>query len=200
MGEIKKLSELNERQLDEAIDVFIEGFYFTLKNIQKDKAKLHRLFKPSFDENLTYAYLQDGVAIGFLGLANAEKRPTKIDKETYAQVMGNFAAKTSYKSVSQIFEKPKELGKEDIFIDYIATDAEHRSKGIGTKFIEFIRDILGHEQIELETYSKNVRAIAFYERMGFGVTKRKKSFMMRLSGFGDLLTLRAGDTSQPSSS
>ena len=29
MKEIKKLSELEESQVDQAIDVFIEGFYFT---------------------------------------------------------------------------------------------------------------------------------------------------------------------------
>lgn len=190
MNEIKKLSELNESQINQAIDVFVEGFYFTLSNVSKDKNKLHKLFKSSLDHNMTYAYLQDGTAVGFLGLADCQKRPIKLNKEVYAQVFGGFSTKTSFKAVSDAFEKVKDIGPKDIFIDYIATNPEHRSKGIGTQLIAFVRDTLGYKQIQLETYSKNTRAIALYERLGFKVIKVDKSLMMKISGYGSLVTMR----------
>lgn len=186
MNEIKKLSELEENQVNQAIDVFIEGFYFTLSSVSKDKDTLHELFKSSFDYNMTYAYLQDRAAIGFLGLANDQKRPIKLNREIYAQRIG----KASYKAVSTAFEKAKDIGPQDILIDYITTSPEHRGKGIGAELIAFVRDTLGYKQIQLETYSKNTRAIAFYERLGFQIISIKKSLMMKLSGYGSLVTMR----------
>lgn len=190
MNEIKKLSELEDNQLNQAIDIFIEGFYFTLSSVTKDKNKLHKLFKPSFDYNMTYAYLQDGVAIGFLGLADYKKRPITLNRDLYAEIIGGLKGKMSYKAVSAAFEGVKDIGPQDILIDYIATSPEHRSKGIGTKLIAFVRNTLGHKQIQLETYSKNTRAIAFYERLGFKTIKVDKSIMMKISGYGSLVTMR----------
>jgi ribosomal protein S18 acetylase RimI-like enzyme len=184
-NEIKKLSELDENQISQSMDVFIEGFFFTLKNVSKDKNKLRELFKCSFDYNMTYAFLQDGVAIGFLGLADYQKRPISLNKEVYVKIIG----KASYKAMSEAFEKVKDISPQDIFIDYIATSSEHRSKGIGTQFIAFIRDTLGYKQIQLETYTKNTRAISFYERLGFKIVKVKKNLMMKILGYGSLATL-----------
>jgi len=53
MGEIVKLSQLDDRQLDQAVDVFIEGFYNTLQSVSNDKEKIHRIFRNSFDSNMT---------------------------------------------------------------------------------------------------------------------------------------------------
>lgn len=186
MNEIKPLSELEEGQIDQAIDVLIEGFYFTLSRITKDRDKLHLLFKTSLDRNMTYAYLQDGEAVGFLGLADHQKRPIKFDEETYVKILG----KGSYKAVSEAFEKVKDIGPQDIFIDYIATSPEHRGKGIGTQLIHYTRDTLGYEQIQLETYSRHTKAIALYEKLGFKIIKVDKSLMMRIMGYGDLVIMR----------
>lgn len=191
MNQIKKLYELEDEQVGQTIDIFIEGFYFTLSSISKDRDKLRRLFKYALDYDMTYAYLQDGIAIGFLGLADHQKRPIKFDKEVFAQIMGDFAARTSFKAVSAAFEKVKDIGPHDIYIDYIATSPEHRSKGVGTKLIAFVHNTMGYEQIHLETYLKNTRAIALYERLGFKVVKVDKSLAMRVSGYGGLVTMSA---------
>ena len=47
MNEIKKLSELDEKQVNQAISVFVEGFYNVFSSISKDREKLHKLFKYS---------------------------------------------------------------------------------------------------------------------------------------------------------
>ncbi|GHU83607.1 hypothetical protein FACS1894196_3740 [Clostridia bacterium] len=190
MGEIRQLSELDEKQVNQAIHIFVESFYFTLSSVCKDKEKLHTLFKSSFDYTMTYACLQDGEAVGFLGLANDQQRPAKLNRDVFMEIMGGFAGKLNYKAVSAGLEKPKPIGPQDIYIDYIATNPEHRSKGIGTQLIEFVRDTLGHKHIELETYSKNTRAIALYERLGFTVIRVKKSFLTRLKGIGDMVYMR----------
>ena len=157
-----------------------------MSNIRKNP----KLFKYSFDYDMTYAYLQDGEAVGFLGLANYRKRPIALNKEVFMEMMGGFAGKVSYKAISAALEKLNVVDPQDIYIDYIATSPEHRSKGIGTQIIGFVRDNLGYKRIELEVFSKNPRAKAFYEREGFKVIKVKRNLMMTMQGFGSRIVMR----------
>ena len=190
MSEIKKLSELDDEQVNQAICVFIDGFYNVFSTISKDKEKLHKLFKNSFDYDMTYAYLQDGEAVGFLGLADYQKRPLKLNKEIFMETIGGFAGKVSYKAMRAAMEKLNVVSPQEIYIDYIAASPEHRSKGVGGKLIEFVRDTLGYKHIELEVFSKNPRAKKFYERAGFKVIKVKKDFVMAIQGFGRRIIMR----------
>ena len=190
MADIKKLSELNEEQVDQAFNVFIEGFYNVFKSISKDKEKLHRLFKHSFDYSMVYVYLLDDEAVGFLGLADSQKRPLKLNKDIFMEVIPGFAGKMTYKGMSVAMEKLNVVNPQDIYIDYLATCPKHRSKGIGSQLIKFVRESLGYKHIELEVFSKNPRAKSFYEREGFKVVKVKSDLMLILQGFGRRIVMR----------
>ncbi|MCL2060248.1 MAG: GNAT family N-acetyltransferase [Oscillospiraceae bacterium] len=190
MNEIRKLSELDENQVNQSIDVFIEGFYNVFSSISKEKKKLHRLFKNSFDYDISYAYLQDGEAVGFLGIADYQKRPLKLNREIFIETIGGIGGEISYKMMSAVMEKPHAVGPAEIYIDYLATSPEHRSKGIGKQLIEFVRDTLGYKQILLEVFTKNTRAIAFYERFGFKQIKIQSNIITMLQGFGKPITMR----------
>jgi len=194
MSEIKKLSELDENQLNQAINVFIEGFYNIMSVISKDKEKLHRLFINSFDFDITYAYLQNGEAVGFLGLGNYQKRALNLNRDnfmnTLPETLPSFAGKSIYKSVYSSMCKPHAGNPHEIFIDFITTNPEYRSTGIGTKLIEFIRRDLGYKTIGLDVMTKNPRAKKFYERMGFKVIKTKLDLMTRLRGFGGRIIMK----------
>jgi ribosomal protein S18 acetylase RimI-like enzyme len=190
MAEIKKLSELDEAQINQAFSVFVEGFYNVFSSISKDKDKLHRLFKHSFDYDMTYAYLLDGEAVGFLGLADHRKRPMKLNREIFMEILPGFGGKVSYKTMCAVMDKLNVFSPQVISVDFIATSQEHRSKGIGKQLIEFVRDTLGYKQIELEVFSKNPRAKAFYERTGFEVVKVKASLPAMLQGFGKRIVMR----------
>jgi len=189
---IKKLSELNENQLNQAIDVFIDGFsYIFSKAIRTNKENLHKLFKNSFNYNMTFAYLQDGEAIGFMGIATYEKRPIKLNREIFMEILGEkFNTKISFNAMSAALEKVNVDSSELIYIDYIATQAEHRSKGVGIKLIEYVRDTMGYKYIKLEVLSKNDRAIKFYERLGFKVVKIRTDLMMQMNGFGKPIVMQ----------
>ena len=190
MDEIKKLSELNENQINQAINVFVEGFYNVFSSISKDKEKLHRIFICSFDRDMTYAYLQDDEVVGFLGIANHIKRPLKFDKEVFIKEIGGFAGKVTYFGVSMAMEKLHVITSQEVYIDFIATNPNHRSKGIGKKLIMFVRESLGYKHIELEVFSKNPRAKQFYEREGFKVIKKKIDPLNVLQGFGRRIVMR----------
>jgi ribosomal protein S18 acetylase RimI-like enzyme len=194
MDEIKKLSELDENQINQSIVVFIEGFFNIMSSISKDKEKLHWLFKNSFDYDITYAYLQNGEAVGFLGLGNYQKRALNLNRDMFMKTLTNtlpaFAGKSMYKAMYSSMCKPLIGSPHEIFIDFIATNPEHRSTGIGTKLIEFIRKDLGYNAIGLDVMTKNPRAKKFYERMGFKVIKTKLDLMTRLQGFGGRVVMK----------
>ncbi|MCL1886009.1 MAG: GNAT family N-acetyltransferase [Dehalococcoidia bacterium] len=195
MGEIVKLSELGDKQLNQVVDVFVEGFYIpTLKRITKDKEKLRRLFINAFDGDMSYAYLHDGNVVGFMGLADDRKRPMRLDEKTYIEEFGSFSGKMVYKQLIATMENIKVHSPDEICIDYITTHPEHRSMGIGKKMIEYVRDNMGYKYIWLEVLSKNPRGIAFYEREGFKQGIVKTNFFLNLlamvMGYGKLITMR----------
>jgi len=190
MDEIRKLSGLNEKQVDKAVSICIDGLYNLFSAVSKDKEKLHRLLKNSFDYDMTYAYLQDGEAVGFLGLGNHLKRPIKLSKEIFMDIKGGFAGEVAYKAMSKAMEKLNINSPHEVLIEYIATNPEHRCKGIGSKFIEFICHDLSYKAIELEVFSKNPRAIKFYERKGFQIVSKKADFMMMIQGNGRRILMR----------
>jgi len=194
MDEIKKLSELDENQVNQAMNVFIEGFYNIMSAITKDKEKLYRLFINSFDYEKTYAYLQNGETVGFLGLGNYQKRALNLNWDDFLKALPEtlpaFAGKSMYKAMYSSMCKPHDGSPHEIYIDFIATNPEYRSTGIGTKLIEFIRRDLGYNTIWLDVMTKNPRAKKFYERMGFNVIKTKLDLMARLQGFGGRIIMK----------
>ena len=189
MNGIVKLSELNENQLDQAIDIFIEGFYNTLQGVAKDKGLLHKLFLNAFDSDMTYAFLQDGDAVGFLGIANSKKRPINLDVETFTEVLGA-NGKRLYKAVSLSMEKIIVDDPTEMWIDYIATNPECRSMGIGKKLIEYVCANLDYKYIRLMVLSKNPRAISFYENSGFKIEREKLNLLVFLQGYGKEIFMR----------
>ena len=183
MNGVVKLSELNDEQLDQAIDVFIEGFYNTLRDVSKDKDTLHKLFLNAFDDDMTFAYLHDGEAVGFLGIANSQKRPIKLHEETFAEVLGA-TGKRLYKAVSAAMEKIIVNDPDEMWLDYIATNPKNRSMGIGKKLLDYICANSDYKYIRLMVLSKNPRAISFYENLGFVKESEKFNLLVFLQGFG----------------
>jgi len=194
MDEIKKLSELDENQIDQVINVFIEGFYNIMSSISKDKEKLHWLFQNSLDYDMTYAYLLNGEAVGFLGLGNYQKRALNLNRDNFTKILPatlpDFARKIMYNAMYSSMCKPHDGGEGEIYIDFIATNPEYRSTGIGTKLIEFVRSDLGYRTIKLDVMTKNPRAKKLYERTGFKVVKTKLDLMTRLQGIGGRIIMK----------
>ena len=194
MDEIKKLSGLDENQMNQAISVFIEGFYNIMSSISKDKEKLHWLFMNSFDNDITYAYLHNGEAVGFLGLGDHQKRALNLNKDIFMKIipetLPRFAIDFMYKAMYSSMCKPHVGSPHEVYIDFITTNPEYRSTGIGAKLIEFIRRDLGYKTIKLDVMTKNPRAKKFYERMGFKVIKTKLDIMTRLQGIGGRIIMK----------
>ena len=193
MGEIQKLSTLDETQVNQAVGVFVEGFYNIFSSISKDKAKLHKLFKASFNSNMVYVYVQDGAAVGFLGVRTAGDCPVKLNREVFLETIRGFIGKVTFKVARAAMDaynnaNPVEAG--GVFIDYLAIDPAYRGKGIGTKLIEYTRENLCQTYAMLDVLSYNKGAKKLYERMGFRVVRVRTNLIQILQGLGKTITMR----------
>lgn len=188
---IVKLSELNGEQVNNAFEVFVEGFYNMFsKTVIKDRNILHRLFKESFDYDMVYIYLQDNCVCGFLGLANYQKRVVKLKKELCQELLGKFKGLMIYKQMGAMLEKITVFNKDEAYIDYITTAKEFRGKGIGTKLIQYLCANLQYKSYTLDVLSKNMEARLLYEKVGFKLIKEKKEIITLLGGFGTTMTMK----------
>ncbi len=72
----------------------------------------------------------------------------------------------------------KKVEKDELYIDAIGVAHEFRSKGVGSALIQKIEEIArakGRKRLTLYVSSKNERAKALYEKLGFVETHLRKS-------------------------
>ena len=60
-----------------------------------------------------------------------------------------------------------EFGGECIWIEDIFIEAEYRGRGVGTKFIRYVKELYPDKILRLETEPDNDAALNLYERLGF---------------------------------
>lgn len=60
-----------------------------------------------------------------------------------------------------------EFGSECIWIEDIYLEEEYRGRGIGSRFIQYVKDRYADKVLRLEAESDNKKAIATYEKNGF---------------------------------
>ena len=189
---ILKLSELNEVQVRQATAICVEGLYNIFSMISKDKELLTELFMDSFDYDMCYSYLYDEEAVGFIGLGNSLKRAVANMKlETFERLFDKRKAKYMFPSISEGMAVPRVKSEREVEIDYFATIPHLRGKGIGKQLILYIFDNLHYESCTLDVYSKNLKAIKLYERLGFKQISAKSEWWLRLlRGTGKTITMK----------
>lgn len=60
-----------------------------------------------------------------------------------------------------------EFGGECIWIEDIYIEEDYRGRGIGSKFIQHVKELYPDKILRLETEADNAAAVNLYERLGF---------------------------------
>lgn len=118
-----------------------------------------------------------------------QKEPGRFkpyDKDAVVQALQNSLAKPTYHSLVAyseqrpvgyaiaferiVPENPFRYAYRSLFIDQLVVDPAFRSQGIGARLIQGLEDIAKEkllDVLELNCWSLNTEAMAFYERMGY---------------------------------
>lgn len=69
------------------------------------------------------------------------------------------------------------IGLNNDLIEGLFVDSKYRSKGVGKRLLDYIK--LNHHLLKLNVYVKNIRAIDFYKRNAFIISRK---FIDELTG------------------
>lgn len=91
--------------------------------------------------------------------------------------------------ITMVFARFRKF-RGNAYIATVSIKAEHRSKGIGTHLMSVAESFAkqrGIRRLELEVFSKNTKAVALYERLGYTVEGRKHNAVEGVDGLDDVL-------------
>ena len=180
---IIEFGELTPPQKEEAVELFLEGFG-KFMTFSKDIELKKKLFIDIFDPQLFLCYVEDNKVLGLMGLGTNRIRPINFKKEICQKYFGKFKGAIISKQMNGLFQKPAVKSDKELYLDTLVTHPSYRSKGIGTILINKATSFGSYESIVTEVFSKNEKAIKFYEKNGFNIAKRRKFTIMRFFGSG----------------
>lgn len=188
MNNILEFGELSLTQKEEAVELFMDGFG-QFMTFSKDEELKKELFIQIFDPKLFLCYLEDNKVLGFMGLGTNKVRPINFKKEICQELFGKCKGAIISKQMNATFQKIVVKGDEELYLDTLVTHPSYRSKGIGSILVNKACSLKEYNSIIVEVFSKNTKAISFYEKNGFVITKEHKFSMMRLLGSGYPITM-----------
>lgn len=180
---IIEYGELSDKQKQEAVEVFIEGFGH-LMTFSKDKATLKALFLSTLNPSYVLAYVEDEAVLGIMGIATNRVRPIKFDMDLCVKLFGKLKGSILCKQMNAIFQSQAVKGDTDLYIDILATAKTARNKGVATKLLNYSFDLPNYQIYYIEVFSKNVNAKRLYEQIGFTAYKENRFSLFSVRGFG----------------
>ena len=188
MNNILVFGELSLTQKEEAVELFMDGFG-QFMTFSKDEELKNKLFIQIFDPKLFLCYLEDNKVLGLMGLGTNKVRPINFKKEVCQELFGKCKGAIISKQMNATFQKIVVKGDKELYLDTLVTHPSYRSKGIGSILVNKACSLKEYNSIIVEVFSKNTKAISFYEKNGFVITKEHKFSMMRLLGSGYPITM-----------
>lgn len=169
--EFIKASKLTFNPRAQMAAIFADGFYdHGLKFFSKDKAKLARATEHIFLLDSFYVAVEDEEVMAFVGVAPDRPPPVKLDAKILRQHLGLFRGSLAAWGLGRFMvgvTYPCEVGKDTGCIEFVATAAAHRGKGLAKILLTHVMETEPYKDYILEVIDTNKPAIAAYEKLGF---------------------------------
>jgi ribosomal protein S18 acetylase RimI-like enzyme len=150
--------------------VFSDGFYQWLCYFGNDKAKLAIAFEHMFDLSEFYVAADGGKIAAIAACTDGVNSPVKLDKTELRHHLGFVRGTMAFKILKahlQEHKYPFELTRETGSIEFVATAADFRGKGVAGGLLEHIMAVTEYSEYVLEVADTNENAVRLYERLGF---------------------------------
>ena len=133
--------------------------------------------------------LDDQVA-GFASIYNDQIKNISLDRKQLQKHLGFFMGLAAYKILKKEFEDkqyPFEMTPQMQAIEFVASNAQYRRKGVASEIIKHIIKEDHHTVFVLEVADTNTSAVSLYKKIGFKEFMKVKMKNSKQSGVDHLI-------------
>ena len=191
--EIKRASELEENIRKKISDIFVGGFIQWLQYFSKDLEKLSRAFAHMFILDFFYVAVMDGEPAGIAACTDGKTPPIRLQPKELRRHLGLIMGTIAGKVLKKALENPPypfsvEPGWGSV--EFVATDAKHRGKGVASAVIQHIVAETPYSAYVLEVADTNTSAVKLYGKLGFREFVRVPHKQSKHSGINHLVYMK----------
>jgi ribosomal protein S18 acetylase RimI-like enzyme len=164
-----------------AAALYWEAFGPKLARVLGPEARGLCFIERVIDEAHVFSASCDGQLVGVIGFRSPRGGFVGGTSEDLQQIYGLCGALWRRLCFAWL---ARDVEARSLVIDGICVHPDWRGRGIGTALIEALIDQTrdrGYPSIRLDVVDKNIRARALYERMGFRVSRERKSVITSLA-------------------
>ena len=172
--EIRRINE-NERYLISSL--LVNSFWEVMfKFFKKDIEVMIQAMEHAVNCEYTHVAVIDGEIAGVVVCVPKGVVATRTDRKILVKHLGFLKGNIlHFAGFMNINKFPFEIDDKTGIIEIMATDENHRGKGVGTALMKHVFKAHSFETYILEVVDKNEAAINMYEKIGFKEVMRKKS-------------------------
>lgn len=191
--EIIRSSEFNNDTRMKISEIFVDGFFQWLKFFSKDKVKLVKAFSHMFNLEVFYVAIINGEIAGITACTDGKVPSVHLKRKELKKHLGFFMGSITYFVLKREFEEksyPFEITKGMGMVEFVATSAKHRGKGVASAIMKYIFDSTPYEVYALEVADTNTKAVKLYEKLGYSEFLRVKQKHSKQSGVDNLVYMK----------
>ena len=170
--------------------IFVDVFYYWIKFFSKDKEVLKKAFAHMFNPDAFYVAILDDQVAGFASIYNDQIKNISLDRKQLQKHLGFFMGLAAYKILKKEFEDkqyPFEMTPQMQAIEFVASNAQYRRKGVASEIIKHIIKEDHHTVFVLEVADTNTSAVSLYKKIGFKEFMKVKMKNSKQSGVDHLI-------------
>lgn len=191
--EVKKAVLLGSEIRPRMSYIFVDGFYQWLKFFSEDKQKLVGAMEHMFNLDVFYVALIDGDIAGITACTDENVHCVHLEKDEFKKHLGLLRGNMAYSILRKEFELkqyPVKMAPDTGTIEFVATAAEYRGKGVASTIIQHIIGSADYREYILEVADTNTNAVKLYEKLGFCEFHRVPQKNSKRSGVNNVVYMK----------
>ncbi|HLT61367.1 MAG TPA: GNAT family N-acetyltransferase [Microlunatus sp.] len=172
--------------------IFVDGFGRHFGAFSRDPERLVRAFAHTFVIDLFHVALLNGEPAGIAACTDGVRRCVISDGPTMRRELGPLRGTAAHLVFRSQFSAPiPDPRPRQGSIEFVATAAEHRGRGVATELISRLHLLPQYDSFVLaEVADSNTAALRVYHRLGYTEYARRPVRHGRWSGINAYVSLR----------
>jgi ribosomal protein S18 acetylase RimI-like enzyme len=185
--EIKRATEFGNDIQAKISELFVEAFEKDLRYFSKDKEKLIKALAHIFVLEYFYVAIIDNEVAGMAVCIDKDHFCINHNKDVLIKYLGTLKGFMLNIIIKYYFNKypkyPVEMDVKTASIEFVATSANHRKKGVASKIMNHLFALPEYKDYILEVADTNTNAFELYKKLGYKeVCRKKMKFGSKYSG------------------